>query len=553
MEVGMNKKSNLTRLAMKGILVLLLGIITSGILFANGGGEKESDTGQVLKIIHPVNSGNWSPLNGGGHEVRWLSLQWASPMYFDASGELKPYLFTDWNGNAGSDVWTFKMNPDATFSDGSKITADDVIGTWNLCVRPSTQHQRVNLFLSNVVGYDQVAAGNAKDMPGLIKIDSTTVEVKLSQPDPIFYQKLATNLIPPVKISQAADANGEQISEWWHPKNGVVVSGPFMPTDMDLDQGVITLDKNPNFFGPEPKLDRIVITTVKDAQTATLMLQRGQMDAHTELNTPTMIQDLGPEFAAGAMLAKGHHFWLSGNKAPTDDPLVRQALIMAVDSKQMFEAAFPDGPNEPATQLVNKVTGVDASYENFPYDPEGARAALEASSYKSAENLPKIMFVGISNPSHEAAAQYVAEQWRQVLGIEGTEMKPNIDSYEGPDQQNIQIFRDDVGTRVPDMVSYLMGSIHSSSGNAQRKMGGYSNPEVDALIEEAATKAVDDPQRIALAQQAQKLYRDDWHFIPYRYDTMSKWAMPWVMDMYKNDDWQVIEPWKVYIDETGKP
>ena len=547
------KKSLLTRSATKGILVLILGLIATGLIFANGGSEKDADSGQVLNIIHPVNSDNWSPLNGGGHEVRWLSLQWASPMYFDADGELQPYLFTEWKGNSNNDVWTFTLDPDARFSDGSKLTVEDVIGTWNLCVRPSTQHQRVNLFLSGVVGFDDVAAGKTKDMTGLKKINDSTIQVTLSQSDPIFYQKLATNLIPPVKISQAADANGEQITEWWHPKNGVVTSGPFVATKMDLDQGIITLEKNPNFFGPEPKLDKIVITTVQDAQTATLMLQRGQMDAHTELNTPTMIQDLGPGFAAGSMLAKGHHFWLNESVAPTNDPLVRQALIMAVDTKQMFDVAFPDGPNEPATQLVNKVPGVDPTYENFPYDPEGARAALAASSYGSAKNLPKIMFVGISNPSHEAAAQYIAEQWRQVLGIQGTEMKADIDNYDGPDQANIQIFRDDVGTRVPDMVSYLMGSIHSSSGNAQRKMGGYSNPEVDALLEEASTKAVDDPDRIALAQQAQKIFRDDWHFIPYRYDTMSKWAMPWVMDMYKNDDWQVIEPWKVYIDEAKKP
>lgn len=162
------------------------------------------------------------------------------------------------------------------------------------------------------------------------------------------------------------------------------------------------------------------------------------------------------------------------------------------------------------------------------------------------------MFVGVSNPSHEAAAQYVAEQWRRVLGIEGTEMKPQIDSYEGTDQGNVQVFRDDVGTRVPDIVSYLMGSIHSSSGNAERKMGGFSNEEIDALLEEASTKSVSDPDRINLAQEAQRIFRDQWQYIPYRYDTMSKWAMPWVKNFEKNDDWQVIKPWAVSIDIEEK-
>jgi peptide/nickel transport system substrate-binding protein len=534
------------------VLVTILVLVVAGTAFAGGGQEAEEE-GQVLRVIHPVNSGNWSPLNGGGHEVRWLSLQWAGPMYFDANGELQPYVFDSWESNDDSTVWTFTIDPDAVFSDGSPITTEDVIGTWNLSARPSTQHQRVALFLSGVRGFDAVAAGDTKDMSGLRALDNSTIQVTLSQPDPIFFQKLATNLIPPVKISQAADANGEQIQEWWHPDNGVVVSGPFMPTSMDLDQGIITLERNPNFFGPEPQLDKIIITTVSDAQTATLMMQRGQMDAHTEFLTPTMIQDLGADFASGAMLAKGHHFWLSAAETPTDDINVRKALIMAVDSEQMFDVAYPNGPNEAATQLVNKVAGSnDPDYEPYPYDPEGARAALAASSYGNARNLPKLMFVGISTPSHEAAAQYVAEQWRQVLGIEGTEMKADIDSYEGPDQGNVQIFRDDVGTRVPDIVSYLTGSVHSSSGNARGKLGGYTNPEVDALLEEAATKAVSDPDRIRLAQEAQRLFRDDWHFIPYQHDTMSKWAMPWVQNFDKNDDWQVIAPWAVTIDQDLK-
>ena len=160
---------------------------------------------------------------------------------------------------------------------------------------------------------------------------------------------------------------------------------------------------------------------------------------------------------------------------------------------------------------------------------------------------------GISTPTHEAAAQYIAEQWRTVLGITGIEMKPAIETYSGPDQASVQIFRDDVGTRVPDAVSYLMGAIHSGSGNARNKLGGYGNAEVDKLLEQASVKGVSDPSRNALAQQAQNIFRDEYLFIPYYYDVMSKWAMPWVNNFEKNDDWQVIEPWNVTIDEAKRP
>ena len=529
---------------------LILGLSMLGLSPA---APQAASEGQVLNVQHPVLEQNWSPLQGGGHSARWMSLWWAAPMYFDKDGKLTPYVLSEVTSDSKYQVWSLKISPKAVFSDGSPITADDVVGTWNLSARPATKHSRVNLFLGDVVGFEDVSLGKAQDMTGLKVVDARTVEVSLVRADPIFDQKIATALISPVKISQAEDASGNEKQDWWMPQNGVVVSGPFMPESMDLDKGVITFVPNPNFFGPKPKLSKIVVTTVSDPSTATLMLRRGTMDAATELITPTIIQDLGPGFLNGPALAKGQQFWFNPTRAPMDDINVRKALIMAVNPAELALAAFPDGPFTAASQILNKVAGTDPDYQKYPFDPEGAKAALAASKYGQSGRLPKIMFVGISTPTHEAAAQYIAEQWRKILGIQGVEMKPAIETYSGPDQASVQIFRDDVGTRVPDAVSYLMGSIHSGSGNARNKMGGYQNAEVDSLLETASTKGVSDPERTNMARKAQRIFRDDWMYIPYYYDVMSKWAMPWVKNFDKNDDWQVIEPWNVEIDEQGRP
>jgi peptide/nickel transport system substrate-binding protein len=387
-------------------------------------------------------------------------------------------------------------------------------------------------------------------MTGLVVTDPQTLEVTLSAPDPIFHQKIATHLISPVKISQAMGDDGEEIVEWWRPENGVVTSGPFVPVSMDLDRGELIFERNPNFFGPTPKLDKVMIISVEDPQSATTMLENGEADLHTELQTPTLVDDLGIEFVAGPDLPKAHNFWFDASKEPLNDINVRKALIMAINSEDLIKASYPKGPNSMATQILNAVPGSDdPNFEPFPYDPDADKEALAASSYGGPENLPKIMMVGISDPAKEAAAQYIAEQWRQVLGIEGVDMKPQYDDYSGPDQENIQIFRDDVGSRVPDAVSYLQGSIHSSSGNATRKMGGYANPDVDALIEEAATKGVNDPDRIGMAQEAHRLFRDDWMFIPWAIDPSSPFAMPWVKNAERNPDWQIAEPWNISIEK----
>lgn len=503
---------------------------------------------KVLRIIHPAFDQNWSPMQGGGHVSRLYSLWWAAPMYFDAAGEMKGQVFNFWSSNDDFTQWHFTIDPKAVFSDGSPITAADVIGTWNLSAHPATQHARVDLFLSSVAGFSDVATGAAKEMTGLVATDAATVDITLSASDPIFAQKLATHLIAPVKISQAMGDDGEQKLEWWRPENGVVVSGPFMPESMDLDKGIITMVKNPNWFGPAAKVDRIIITSVEDAQTAITMLENGEADLHTYIETPTLVQDLGIEFVAGPEMPKAQDFWFNVNVEPTNDINVRKALIMAINFQDLITASHPDGPDKLSTNILNAVPGSDDPlYVPFAYDPEGAKAALAASSYGSAENLPKLMMVGISYPAAEAAAQYIAEQWRQVLGIQVVEIKPQFDDFAGPDKANIQIFRDDVGTRVPDAVSYLQGSIASTSGNAQNKMGGYNNPEVDRLLAEAAVKGVDDPARISLAQEANRLFREDWAFIPWSITPTSAFAMPWVSGADRNNDWQIAEPWMIDI------
>ncbi|MBZ9790731.1 ABC transporter substrate-binding protein [Rhizobium sp. 3T7] len=506
-----------------------------------------ADDGQVLKVANPAFNQDWSPLRGGGVPFRWNSIWWASPMYFDSEGKIKPYVFTSWE-SPDNKVWTFKIDPKAVFSDGSKITSADVKGSWEVASMPNTKSQRADQVLSRVQGYKEIGAGSGNELTGVATPDEGTVIVTLTEADPIFYMRLANHIVPIAKAAQSRGSDGEEVADWYKPDNSAVYSGPFKLTSIDIDAGKLVFEPNENFFGPKPKLSRIEITSIEDNVTATSLIKSGEFNAHTELVTSTIIQDLGPEFSAGPLIPTSQHFWFNISRAPMDDPKVRQALIMAIDRDGLFKASYPDGPHRKADQILNSVPGADNSgFEPYPYDPAAAKKLLAESTYGGPERLPKILFVGISAPAIQAAAQFIAEQWRQNLGITAVDMKPQQDSYAGPDQNAVQIFRDDVGTRVPDAVSYLAGCIASTSSNAQNKLGGYKNDKVDAALAEAATKAVDDPQRIKLAQDAQKAFREDWAFIPWYSQAMSRWATKEVKGMDKNLDWQVVAPWDISI------
>lgn len=502
---------------------------------------------QVLKVAHPVFDMDWSPMRGGGAHQRWTSLWWASPMYYDAGGAIRPYVFASWSQAEGGKSWSFSIADNAVFSDGSPITAEDVKGSWEMAAMPATRNQRVAQVLSGVEGYGPVSGGAAKTLAGVAVKDPRTVVVTLSQPDPIFFMRIANHIVPIVKASEARGADGSENAEWWSPKGKGAVSGPFRLTAIDIDKGLLTFEPNPNFFGPKPKLTRVELRTVEDAVTATALIKKGEFNAHTELVTSTLVKDLGADFAGGPQIPTSQHFWFHIKRKPMEDAKVRQALIMAIDREGLFKASYPDGPHKKADQILNAVPGVDDQLKPYAFDPDAARKLLAESTYKGPERLPKLRMVGISSPAIAAAAQYIAEQWRQNLGINAVEMKPQQDSYSGPDQATVQIFRDDVGTRVPDAVSYLMGAIHSSSSNAKNKMGGYKNAEVDKRLDTASLKAADDLERQALAREAQRLFMDDYAFIPWYSQAMSRWAVASVSGMEKNLDWQVPEPWNIAI------
>ncbi|MDI6025011.1 ABC transporter substrate-binding protein [Corticibacterium sp. UT-5YL-CI-8] len=505
--------------------------------------------GQVLKVANPAFNQDWSPLRGGGVPYRWNSAWWAAPMYFDSEGKIHPYVFASWEGSNDNKTWTFKLDPKAVFSDGSKITSADVAGSWNVAAMPTTKNQRVDQVLGKVAGFKEVSSGGATEISGVATPDEGTVVVTLGESDPIYFMRVANHIVPITKAAQSRGEDGNEIADWFTPDSGAVFSGPFKLTSIDIDAGKLVFEPNENFFLGKPKLARIEITSVEDNVTATSLLKSGEFNAHTELVTSTIVQDLGAEFASGPIIPTSQHFWFNAQRAPMDDPKVRQALIMAVDRDGLMKASFPDGPHEKTDQVINSVPGADDSgFEPYPYDPEAAKKLLAESTYGGPERLPKVLFVGISSPANEAAAQFIAEQWRQNLGITAVDMKPQQDAYAGPDQNAVQIFRDDVGTRVPDAVSYLAGSIASSSSNAQNKLGGYKNDKVDQLLAEAATKAADDPQRVALAQEAQRAFREDWTFIPWYAQAMSRWANANVKGIEKNLDWQVVAPWNITVE-----
>lgn len=519
------------------LMTLLICISASSVL---------ADQEKILRLVEPAYEADWSPIRGGGWHARYNSFWWAAPAYNDMDGNVYPQVFARWESNETADIWKFYIDENAVFSDETPITADEIKLGWELMTNPNTVHSRISLFLSGVEGYKEVELSQATELSGVKVIDDKILEVTLSAPDPVFINRIATHLLPVIKASAVVGDDGREKELWYVPENGVVVSGPFKPSMMDVNVGHFTFERNPNWFGEAPKLDGLDIVTVEDAQTRTIMLLNDEVDVAHGLSLPTTYDELGAGFVGTDEPATPifQYFWINISVPPTDDLNCRKALIMGIDVEEMFALSHPHGPGQAAASLLQTVS--DESKLPYAYDPEAAKVAFAECSYKDA--MPRIILAGINSPQAELAGQYIAEQWRQLFGITEVELNEKWDALAKADQGKVQIFRDDAGTRFPDPVSILQATVHSSSGNAKVKMGNYKNDEADKLIDEAATKFPDDPARLELSLAAEKIVLDDYTFIPWYYEGPMMNAMPQVIGWHKNLDWMVPDPWNVDLD-----
>ena len=388
---------------------------------------------------------------------------------------------------------------------------------------------------------------SATEASGLVVIDDRTIEVQLIEPDPILHWRLATVHMVPVKIDQARAAP----DSFWLPENNPVFSGPYMLEAVDLDQGTASLVPNPNWWMDEgPYLERIEFRFVTDPSTVALMVQNNEVDAGMQELAPELATEFADWFRPIVSIGF-NSFWLAATVEPTNDLNVRKALIQSVNFEDVFQAAFPVGGGTMATQLLDPdLPCTDEANSWYPYDPEAAMEALAASSYGSAENLPRLRVTprGV-NPILTRALEAVVEAWRQNLGITNIEFQAQPEAF-GADEERINVSRDDIVIRFPDSATYMWTGAHTDGPLASADMmRGYSNPEVDSLIEEALTIAVEDEERCNLALEAQRVFMEDYQVMFLGIENTSLLAREYVRNYERGPDRAPIAPWRIYLAE----
>jgi ABC-type transport system substrate-binding protein len=195
-------------------------------------------------------------------------------------------------------------------------------------------------------------------------------------------------------------------------------------------------------------------------------------------------------------------------RPPFDDLNVRKAFSMAFNRQQYIDVVFC-GYALPAKGLYPPaLPGFNTQLKGLPYDPEQARKLLAESKYGGPQGLPSIVFTNAGIGTYVSAdVSALAEMWEQNLGVTITveNLEPNFyydQIYKGV---HGQLFSGGWCADYPDPENFADALFHS---DAQQNTGGYSNPDLDKLLETARVEQ-DVTRRIGMYHQAEQMLVDD--------------------------------------------
>jgi oligopeptide transport system substrate-binding protein len=414
---------------------------------------------------------------------------------------LTPELAENWDVSPDGTVYTFHLRTNAKFHDGRPVTAQDVIYSWERAALPATASDTVLTYLGDIVGVADVNAGKADHISGLKALDDHTLQVTIDAPKVYFLYKLT------MPVAFVLDQkNVESGSEWYRTPNG---TGPYKLTRWDSFKLMI-YQANPDFYLGEPSIPQIVVEIYTGV--GIRLYETGDIDI-TDVSSSDVQTVLDPTNPLHADLHTDvslctNYVTFDVAQPPFDDVKVRQAFTMAFD-RQKFIDVVNNGVGVLAKGLYPPaLPGYNLDLQGLPYDPARARQLLAESKYGGPQGLPPIIYTsaGIGeNTSPDVSA--MAQMWEQNLGVKITieNLDPNnyYDLlYAG---QHGQLFSGGWCADYPDSQNFADVLFHTG---AQQNTGHYSNPQVDALLDQASVEK-DVSQRIQLYQQAEQILVQD--------------------------------------------
>ena len=320
---------------------------SSAAASASAGGSPAGSAGTaVLRVARLADAYNFfHPVEfQTGNQFQWYNCIFDTLVKVqDDSKTLTDDLAKTWDVSPDASVYTFHLASGVKWQDGQPFTADDLIytATWGA--------QNYDAYKGFLPVWNQLkgAAGvlhTSKPLPGLKKIDDSTVEMTLEAPNSLFLVQLtdaANVIVPQHLLKDVTAANVEKVDFTLGKPGATIGTGPYKLTAFTPDQS-LELTANPDYFKGAPKIPKIIFKIFADPSLAVAQLESGDLDLAfrvppSEFDRLSALPNLNVLSAANPGIVR---IVFRTEEAPWSDKRVRQAFYYAINRQGIVDQYY---------------------------------------------------------------------------------------------------------------------------------------------------------------------------------------------------------------------
>ncbi|HHR5903144.1 TPA: peptide ABC transporter substrate-binding protein [Providencia alcalifaciens] len=432
----------------------------------------------------------------------------------------------NWHTNDNR-TWVFQLRPDAAWSNGEPVTAEDFVYSWRRLVTPAnTSPFAWFAALAGINNAQDIIDGKLPpEQLGVEAVDKHTLKIILNKPVPYFPSLTANFSLFPVHRGTV-----EQYGADWIKVGNLVGNGAFKLNDRVVNEKIV-LTPNPHYWDHKNTvITKVTFVPINQESHATNRYLAGDLDiteSFPKQRYQKLLQDIPNEVFTPDQLGT-YYYAFNTQRAPTNDVRVRQALSMTIDRQLIASKVLGTG-EKPAYYFTPDVTagfkpqkGLYQSHKQKELDQQ-AKILLQQAGYSEAHPLELTLLYN-SSENHQKIAIAIASMWKKKLGVQvklvNQEWKTYIDSR---NTGNFDVIRASwIGDfNEPSTFLSLLTSQHN--GNIPK----FNSSQYDALMTSASIET-NDAQRNSYYNQAEAIIAKEAPIAPIYQYTNARLIKPWL-------------------------
>ncbi len=510
----------------KKVTTVGLTLLTVSTLAACGNNEKSAKSGnkdvinwytptEIVTLDISKNTDRYSAMAIGNSGSNLLRV--------GKNGKLVSDLATKVDVSDDAKTYTATLREGLKWSDGSDLTAEDFVYTWQRMVDPKTASEYAYLTTdAHLLNAEKILSGEETDLSKLgVKAEGNKVIFTLESPAPQFESLLSFSNFVPQKKSFVEKAG----KEYGTTSDNLIYSGPYSVKDWNGTSGSFKLVKNKYYWDAKNvKTKTVKVQAVKKPDTAVQMYKQGQLD-FANISGTSAIYNANKNNKDTVKIDEARADYLAYNETGSVKALtnvkIRQALNLATDREGLVKAAVDTG-SKPSKTLapvgLSKLTdGTDlAEHTEQPYTFDKEKAAKlfkEGLAELGTDKLTLTMLADSDNPAKKAAVDYIKESWEKNLP--GLTLEEKFVTFKqrlkDTSEQNFEIAFVSWGGDYPEGSTFY--GLFTS--NSAYNYGKINSPEYDAAYKKAlTTDALDKDKAADDYRDAEKALYEGAHYSP---------------------------------------